>query len=150
MAQISVRPMAATDLDEVTGMIRALSLHHGDTPRVSRAALERDALGDDPWIRIIVAEADGQVVGYAALLRLCWLHYGDRGMELYHLFVRPGWRRTGAGRALVEAAAGAARAAGCVELKVGTHPDNAAAQSYYLARGFVRQEQVGQRFRLCL
>ena len=42
------------------------------------------------------------------------------------------------------------RAKGCVELKVGTHPDNLTAQGYYLAQGFERQQVVGERFRLSL
>lgn len=150
MDTIRVRAMRRADLDDVAGMIRALAEHHGDAPRLTAAALARDTAGRDPWVRIRVAEAGGEIAGYMALLRLAWLQYGDRGMEIYHLFVRPAWRGRGVGRALIERAIREARAAGCVELKVGTHPANTAARSYYLDRGFVAQEQAGQRFRLFL
>lgn len=85
-----------------------------------------------------------------ALTRLAWLHSGDRGMEICHLFVRSDRRGRGVGQALIAAAKAAARAAGCVELRVGTHPDNAAAMEYYLSQGFERQEVVGARFRFNL
>ena len=150
LTPVHVRPLAMADLDAVTQMICGLSAHHGDPPRVTAETLARDALGGDPWIRVLVAEIDAEVAGYAALTRICWLHYGDRGMELYHLFIRPDWRRRGVGRILIAAAKEAARAAGCVELKVGTHPDNIAAQGYYLAQGFERQALVGARFRFYL
>lgn len=147
---ITVRPMGRSDLGAVVGMIGALSAHHGDAPRVTEASLARDALGDDPWVRILVAEAGDRLAGYMALKRLAWLHYGDRGMELYHLFIEPGRRGRGVGKALIATAKDLARAAGCVELKVGTHPDNLTAQGYYLAQGFERQQVVGERFRFYL
>ncbi|MBS0564977.1 MAG: GNAT family N-acetyltransferase [Proteobacteria bacterium] len=150
MSAIRVRAMRGADLEEVAGMIRALAEHHGDMPRVTAAALARDTAGRDPWARIRVAEAGGEIAGYMALVRLAWLQYGDRGMEIYHLFVRPAWRGRGVGRALIGRAMREARAAGCVELKVGTHPDNRAAMAYYLAQGFEEQPLAGARFRLCL
>lgn len=147
---VLVRPVEAGDLGLVADMVRALSQLHGDVPRVSEATLARDALGDDPWVWVYLAEVAGVGAGYMALTRLAWLHYGDRGMEVYHLFVRPEFRGQGVGQALIAAAKDLARAAGCVELKVGTHPDNDAAQDYYLSQGFVRQEVVGARFRFYL
>ena len=151
MAGITVRPMRRGDLAAVADMIRALSDHHGDFSRLSTETLARDALGRDPWVRIVVAEAEGGVLaGYMALTRLAWLQYGDRGMEIYHLFVQPGWRGRGVGRALIAEAKARAQGAGCVELKVGTHPANRAAMDYYLSQGFEEQPVVGARFRYYL
>lgn len=150
MAAIRVRAMRPGDLDRVAEMIRALSEHHGEAPRLTPAALARDTAGRDPWARIRIAEAGGELAGYMALIRLAWLQYGDRGMEIYHLFVQPNWRGRGVGQALIERAKREARAAGCVELKVGTHPDNRAAMDYYLSQGFVEQPLIGSRFRFYL
>lgn len=151
---IGVRPLQRGDLDQVAGMIRALAAHHGDDARVTAATLERDALGDDPWVRLYVADtaadAGAGLAGYMALKRLAWLHCGDRGMEIYHLFVQAGWRGQGVGRSLIRAAQDLARAEGCVELKVGTHPANQMAMDYYRALGFEPQENVGARFRFVL
>ena len=154
MAEFRIRPMRRGDLAAVAGMIRALSDHHGDFSRLSTASLARDALGRDPWVRIVVAADEGQgggaLAGYMALTRLAWLQYGDRGMEIYHLFVQPGWRGRGVGRALIAEAKARAQGAGCVELKVGTHPANRAAMDYYLSQGFEEQPVVGARFRYYL
>lgn len=147
---VTVRPLEEADLGEVVEMIRGLSAHHGDEPRVTVETLRRDALGATPWVQVHVAEAEGKLAGYMALKPLVWLHYGDRGMEIYHLFVLPGWRKAGIGRALIERAKAVARAAGCVEMKVGTHPGNGAAIGYYLSQGFVEQPLVGARFRFPL
>ncbi len=150
MESFAIRPMEARDLGAVVAMVRALSDHHGDHPRLTEATLARDALGDDPWVRVHVAEAAGRLIGYMVLTRLAWLHYGDRGMEIYHLFVAPDWRRRGIGQALIERAKHIALAEGCVELKVGSHPDNAAAGDYYLQLGFERQKIAGGRYRYLL
>ena len=150
MPEIVVRAMVASDLARVVQMMAALSQHHGDVARMTEATLARDCLGPDPWARIMVAKVGGALAGYMALKRLAWLHYGDRGLEVDHLFVAPEARRQGVGRALLVAASAAARAAGCVELKVGTHPDNLAVVGYYLAQGFERQAVTGARFRLYL
>lgn len=147
---VTVRLLEEADLEEVVEMIRGLSTHHGDVSRVTVETLRRDALGAAPWAQVHVAEVDGQLAGYMALIPLAWLHYGDRGMEIYHLFVQPVWRRVGVGAALIERAKAVARTAGCVELKVGTHPANGAAMGYYLSQGFVEQPQIGARFRFPL
>lgn len=143
---VTVRPLQEADLETVVEMIRALSDHHGDVPRVTVETLRRDGLGAARWVQVHVAEVEGTLAGYMALKPLAWLHYGDRGMEIYHLFVLPRWRKAGIGRALIERAKAEARAAGCVELKVGTHPENGAATGYYLSQGFVEQPLVGARF----
>lgn len=145
-AAVQVRPMREADLDVVVDMIRALSAHHGDLARVTVETLRRDALDAAPWVQVHVAEMEGELAGYMALKPLAWLHNGDRGMEIYHLFVRPGWRKAGIGRALIERAKAVARSAGCVALRVGTHPENEAAVSYYLSQGFIEQPLIGGRF----
>lgn len=142
--------MVAADVPAVVAMIEGLTHHHGDGPRVTPDSLARDALAADPWIRLLVADSGGELAGYVALSRLVWLQYGDRGMEMNHLFVLPERRGTGVGQALIAAAKGVARAAGCVEMKVSTHPENLVAQEFYLAQGFVAQEMTGARFRFYL
>jgi GNAT superfamily N-acetyltransferase len=150
MSHVRIRPLAAADLPVAVAMIGALAEHHGDVPRVTADTLARDALGPAPWIHLVLAEIDGQVAGYMALKRLAWLHYGDRGLEIYHLYVLPERRGHGVGKALIAHAVSEALQLGCVEVKVGTHPGNAGAGQYYLSQGFVAQQTGGERFRLVL
>ena len=59
---------------------------------------------------------------------------------LYDLFVAPALRRRGAGRALLQAAAEYARAAGAVRMDLATARTNVAAQSLYESLGWVRDD----------
>ena len=86
--------------------------------------------------RTIVAVVDGSPVGYAS-----WTtHAGPRGDqgEITLLAVDPAHQQRGAGRALIEAACAAMRAAGCVVAFVGTGGDEAhiPARAAYAATGF--------------
>lgn len=114
----------------------------GDAAAV--AGLERDLFGVDAWSesavldelhgpgrRAVVAEEDGEVVGYA-VTRVA----GDHA-DLQRIGVRARSRRRGvAGRLLAEVTAGA-RADGASAMLLEVSAVNAAALSFYAAHGFV-------------
>ncbi len=87
---------------------------------------------------VLVAELDGEVVGFAqsyptwssVSLGPVWV--------LNDLFVDPAIRGSGAGRALVRETCARATAAGAVRVSLATAWDNMAAQSLYESEGFVR------------
>ncbi len=62
--------------------------------------------------------------------------------QLRDLYVVPGARRRGVGRALVGAVRQAADAAGAIRLSVQTEPDNEAALQLYRATGFAAVEDL--------
>ena len=91
-----------------------------DLPRPVDGLLGRDlaevvlaALAEEPGSRVVVAEADGRVVGTAYLRpgRLSPL-IGDRTLQVSHLQVDDTQTRRGVGRALVDAALSHAEHAG--------------------------------------
>ena len=95
-----------------------------------------DLAGPEGAERFVVAEVDGRPAGYAT-----WTtHDGHRGPqgEITLLAVDPDAQRAGVGRALIDAACDAMRAAGCVVVYVGTGGDEAhqAARRVYEAAGF--------------
>ena len=146
-----IRPFAYADLPVLHRMVHDLAYHHGDTPNVTLDDLLRDITGTTPRARVLVAESDaGALCGYAALGPLVQLQWGRRGYDLHNLWVEPDWRGCGVGSALIAAAVEAARADQAATLNVGTHPDNTAAQDYYLARGFHERPRSGRRFCLPL
>ena len=65
--------------------------------------LERHLFGAEAYARVLVAESDGQVAGFA----LYFFNYSTflckPGIYLEDLFVRPQFRGAGVGRALLEA-----------------------------------------------
>jgi ribosomal protein S18 acetylase RimI-like enzyme len=89
---------------------------------------------------ILLAERGGLAVGFAQLYPT-WesLSLTSRWI-LYDLFVEPGARRVGVGRALVTAALDHARASGAGSLSLETARDNAPAQALYQALGFERDD----------
>jgi GNAT superfamily N-acetyltransferase len=102
----------ASDVDDLLGNPDAICL-----------PLEQIAAG-----RVFVAELNGTIVGFAALLPRT-----DGRTELDGLFVEPDMQRRGIGRVLVEHCGDVARGQGSSALHVVGNPH---AEAFYLACGF--------------
>ena len=63
MTQISTRLARKSDLPDVLDMVHTLAVHHNDAATLTLTTLERDALGDAPWITLIVAENATKLLG---------------------------------------------------------------------------------------
>lgn len=129
-------------------------------PRVRRAtphdaaavvALEEAGLGEDAWsagllvevvggtvptVHALVAEKDGEVLGYAAGSLVVDV------AELQRLVVAGPARRRGVARALLDALLALARDAGARRLLLEVRADNEGARAFYAASGLV---EVGRR-----
>jgi GNAT superfamily N-acetyltransferase len=143
---VVIRKAMAADAPGLLAMAEALTRYHDDEPRLTPASVARDLFGDPAWFHALVAEVDGTLVGYAALLPLARLGYGERGLDLHHLFVIETARRAGVGTALVRAAEDLGRDLGCGYLIIGTHPGNWAAQEYYQRLGYGPMPNTAMRF----
>ena len=143
---VHIRAARTADVSALLLMIAHLAAHHGDTATTTVEALQEDVFASPPWVSVLVAEGDTGLVGYAILCPLYRAQYGQRGIDLHHLFVIPEKRREGVGRSLIEAAIAQARSSRCDHLVIGATPDNLRAQAYYEALGFTRSELRGVRF----
>jgi GNAT superfamily N-acetyltransferase len=143
---VTVRKAVPGDVAGLLPLVEALTRHHHDQPRVTLGTLERDIFGPVPWFHVLVAEAEGALQGYAALLPLARLGYGEIGLDLHHLFVAPAARRVGIGTRLVRAAEALAQDIGCGYVIIGTHPGNREAQVYYQRLGYVAMGNTSVRF----
>jgi ribosomal protein S18 acetylase RimI-like enzyme len=142
----TARPAAPADLPDLVRMIRALAAHHGDASGIDEASLAGLAFGPHPAVTLLVAGEPGHLRGYAALVPLLRLQFGQRGADLHHLWVEPQHRRQGIGKALIAQACATAQAGGAAYLTVGTHPDNHQAQALYPRLGFQPASPHGPRF----
>ena len=141
---ITVRPARRSDCRALARMIEELAKHHGDVPLISEDALRASVFATEPWLTILVAQREERLVGYAGLVRGFQLHFGQRTLELHHLYIAKDMRSKGVGRQLIEASKDMARGLGCSDLTVSTQSHNVAAQKTYSACGFAKMQNAGR------
>ena len=145
-----VRCARQADAERIVEMAGKLAEHHEDTPTLTADDLIRDISGENPWLYVLVAEVDDELVGYVALCRLVRLQFGLRGMDMHHLFAEAPFRGQGVGHRLVDASKITARALSCSYMTVSTHPENHKAQAFYERLGFERADARPPRFSIQL
>ncbi len=117
-----------------------------DAPEAFATTLaESQARGDEYWKRSVgprsgslIAERDGRAVGMAKLL------FADGRAEIAGMWVEPGARGGGVGRALVEEALARARRRGVLDCWLHVVESNAAAAALYRRCGFARDGLRGR------
>ena len=134
-----VRPVRASELDQVLPLVAGYQRFYGAEPHAdrNRAFFARFIAPSEAGL-LLGAWAERMPAGFACLY---WTHSSVRAEDiavLNDLFVAPGHRGLGIGRALIEAAAEAARARGMRRMEWMTAPDNAAAQRLYERMGAER------------
>lgn len=151
--QAAVREAGPADVEGVAAAVEALLVELGGR-RPERSELEAEvrALLDDPeGGSVLIAEADGRIVG---VLSAGWqraIHVPGVYATIQDLWVDEGWRSRGVGAELVEAVASQARTRGVSQLEVGLPRETFAAiastESFYRRNGF---EHLGPRMRRLL
>ncbi|NRB33368.1 MAG: GNAT family N-acetyltransferase [Rhodobacteraceae bacterium] len=138
-----LRPARAADAFGLLQMVRALAAHHGDNAQLGMDQLIQQAIGSARQFDVLVAEQDGQLVGYAAMQSVGRLQHGQRGVDLHHLYVAEAMRGSGLGTCLIDAVQQAASRAGADYLRVAAEIDNIEAQGFYRKLG-MEQKPVGR------
>jgi GNAT superfamily N-acetyltransferase len=149
----AVREAGTGDVEGVTTAVAALLDELGGRCP-TRPELEtevRALLGDPAGGSVLIAEADGEIVG---LLSASWqraIHVPGIYATIQDLWVDGAWRSRGVGAELVEAIASQARTRGVSRLEVGLPRETFAAiastESFYDRNGF---EHLGPRMRRLL
>ena len=135
----------ATDHD--APVVAALLGQLGYAASEAQARVRLRRLASEPGIAVFVAERDGRVIGLATAHVLTVINRDEGLAQLTALVVDAENKRSGAGRALVAAVVGYARAAGCGRLSVTTHLDRPEAHAFYASTGF---ELTGRRYGMSL
>jgi GNAT superfamily N-acetyltransferase len=100
---LSIRPATLDDAALLSSMIHELAEfeHLGHEASVSEETIARDAFGPKPKFRAVIAQWDGEPVGYAIFFDFYSSFQGRSGLFLDDIFVRPAFRKRGVGRALL-------------------------------------------------
>jgi ribosomal protein S18 acetylase RimI-like enzyme len=140
MTPIATRPATPDDLDALAPLFDAYRRFYdqpGDVALASAYLHDRMERGESA---ILVAHADGQLLGFCQLYPTWCSVAAARIFVLYDLFVDADARRAGVGTALMRAAQALGRAAGAVRLDLSTARSNATAQALYESLGWRRDD----------
>jgi GNAT superfamily N-acetyltransferase len=107
---LSIRPATKDDAALLTAMIREFAEfeHLEHEVNTTEDDLLRDGFGPQPKFRAVIAQWDGEPVGYAVFFDFYSSFQGRAGLFLDDLFVRPAFRKHGIGKALLAHVAGIA------------------------------------------
>jgi ribosomal protein S18 acetylase RimI-like enzyme len=149
-ARLSIRPATRADMRAV-GRLGALlvRLHHDFDPQRFMAASAQTEHGygsflgtqlSDPDVIVLVAERDGEVVGYtyAGAEGVDYMSLRGPAGVLYDIVVDPAHRGHGVGRKLLEATLAALGEKGSPRVVLSTAQQNEAAQRLFEHAGFRR------------
>jgi len=129
---LRIRRAFPPDEGRVLELLALLPKASVGAPGFARAAGQR--FREDPLLHVLVAEIEGEIVGFLSLsfpAGLC----GPRAL-IDELAVEPAYRRRGIGASMVEAVMRLARQRGCSHLLVDTSRGGEATQAFYEACGF--------------
>jgi GNAT superfamily N-acetyltransferase len=142
MMDVEIRDAVDSDAEALAPLMEQLT-HKPTTPEQIRTRLRRLATtGVD---RVLLAEAEGRVVGVAGVT-YAWLFHADRPTaRLMSIVVDESWRGKGVGRRLVEASIEQARAWSCDRLELTSRLERAGAHSFYESVGFTH---VSKKFQM--
>jgi len=149
-AALNIRPATPTDLTAI-GRLGALLVrtHHDLDPERFIAATPGTENGygsflgtqlDEPNIVILVAERDGEVLGYtyAGVEGTDYMSLRGPAGVLYDIVVDPAHRKHGVGRMLLDATLEALKGRGAPRVVLSTAERNASAQCLFDRAGFRR------------
>lgn len=130
MAVCNVRRMTVEDLDAVAA-IEAATFPHPWSLESFRSELEKNKAA-----RYLVAEADGQVIGYAG----AWIVLDES--QITNIAIAEAWRGKGCGRELVSSLLQYLSNLGAAYVTLEVRVSNLTAQNLYKSLGFI---SVGKR-----
>jgi GNAT superfamily N-acetyltransferase len=122
-------------------MVREIAVHEGEAIDVTGTPESWAAVLARPEVVVLIAERDGQPVGYVSAVRRLHLWLGRDILGLDDVFVRDGYRDAGVGRLLMTELARWAEPQDLV-IQWEMREDNTAAQRFYRGLGATLRTKV--------
>jgi len=134
---VTIRPLTPRDVPTFLDLIDALAFYEhlpGPDPE-SRARLAADAIADPPPFSVLLAERNGQAIGYAVYFMTYSTFLARPTLYLEDVFVLEPERRSGVGRAFMQALAAEAVKRGCGRMEWQVLTWNEPAINFYQGLG---------------
>ncbi|MBB3348271.1 GNAT family N-acetyltransferase [Sphingomonas sp. BK069] len=140
---VSIRPATPADVPTMLRFVRELATYEREPDAVAATEpMMAEALfGGDPAAAALIAEREGEAIGFALYFFTYSTWTGRRGLWLEDLYVTPEARGSGAGAALLRALAGVALDRGCARFEWTVLDWNTPAIDFYRAKGAVPLDQ---------
>jgi GNAT superfamily N-acetyltransferase len=134
---VTIRPCVEGDAESLVNLVRELAVYERleQFARATADDFRRHLFGPSPVAEAIVAEADGQAVGFALFFMTFSTFRGQPGIYLEDLFVQPDHRGRGVGKRLLAAVASRAVERGCGRLNWSVLDWNEPSIGFYLSLG---------------
>src|SRR5215510_7704050 len=134
---LNVRPATPADAPVIASLVRELAdyeklLHEA---KAGPEDFLRELTADNPVIRVLIAEWNGEPAGFALYFFNFSTFVGRPGLYLEDLFVRPALRSHGIGRALLQALARVAKERNCGRMEWAVLDWNEPALRFYESLG---------------
>jgi GNAT superfamily N-acetyltransferase len=138
-----IRYAGPRDVDAIVALVHELATYERapDQVQLTATRLHAALFGAEPAASCHVVEVDGEVVGMALWFVSFSTWLGLPGIYLEDLFVRPDYRRSGIGRALLESLAQVAVERGYGRLEWAVLDWNEPAIAFYESLGAVAQDE---------
>jgi GNAT superfamily N-acetyltransferase len=138
-----IRDARPEDVPLLLQLLRELAEYErlADRVRATEELFDRALFSERPAAEALIAERGGEAVGYALFFPTFSTFLAIQGIWLEDLFVRPGHRKSGAGRALLAAVAARARERGAERLEWSALDWNELALGFYRGLGAQRMDE---------
>jgi ribosomal protein S18 acetylase RimI-like enzyme len=135
------RVAGAQDVPAIHAMLEEMAAELGRAVAGTEAAVHAHGFGPDPRFRVVLAETEGQALGFVLAFPEYSSWRGQVGLFVQDLYVRPGARGRGLARDLLAAAMDAAVDWTPAYLTLMVDHRNDAAQAWYARQGFALRER---------
>lgn len=138
MSDVTVRSAQPSDAPSILSLLGQLARFEGAVEgiRLTEKAIREEAFGDHPRFQVLLAEVVGMPCGLLIFYQAYSSWAAAPTLMVHDLFVLEDHRRSGAGRALLAAAARVAETSGCCRMDVNVLAWNEAARRFYASLGF--------------
>ncbi len=139
----TIRKATSADVPQILAFIHALAEYEreSDAVQATEADLERDGFGKNPSFHALIAEQNGKAAGFALYFFNYSTWVGRPGLFVEDLFVLPGRRRLGIGKAMLARLAALAVERGCQRMQWKVLDWNKPAMEFYRSLGAEFQDE---------